>query len=69
MMALKLLENPLNQAKSKHIDVVHHFARERVERGEGFFPVVPTKSIVADCFTKVLAVKPFEVCVTRMGCA
>jgi hypothetical protein len=67
--ALKLLENPLNQAKRKHIDVAHHFARERVERGELFFSFVPTKNNVADCFTKVLEVNPFEVCVNRMGCA
>jgi hypothetical protein len=51
-----------------HIDVVHHFAWERVELGKVFFSFVPTKNNVADCF-KALAVKPFEVCVTRMGCA
>jgi hypothetical protein len=67
--ALNLLENPLNQAKSKHIDVVHHFARERVKHGEVFFSFVPSKSNLANCFTKALAVKPFEVCVTRTRCA
>jgi hypothetical protein len=64
--ALKLLENPLNQAKGKHIDVVHHFARER---GEVFFSFASTKDNVADCFTKALAVKPFGICVAWMGCA
>jgi hypothetical protein len=39
--ALKLLENPLNVARSKHIDVIHHFARERVECGDVFFFVLP----------------------------
>jgi hypothetical protein len=65
--ALKLLENPVNQSRSKHIDVVHYFARERVESGEVFFSFCPSKDNVADCFTKALGETLFKRCVVGLG--
>jgi hypothetical protein len=64
--ALKLLENPLNLARSQHIDVVHHFARERVERGEVLFSFCPTQQNAADCLTKALGKVLHERCVTQV---
>jgi hypothetical protein len=66
--ALKLLENPLNMSQSKHIDVVHHFARERIERGDVFFLVCPTQQNIADGLTKALGKVMFDAYVARMGC-
>jgi thiamine monophosphate kinase len=67
--ALKLLENPLNMARSKHIDVVHHCARERVERGDVFFSFCPSQQNIADGLTKALGKVMFDSYVGRKGCA
>jgi hypothetical protein len=65
--AIKLLRNPIFSMRSKHIDVVHHFARERVLRNEVAFHYVPTKEMLADMFTKALPAVLHEDCCTGIG--
>jgi hypothetical protein len=65
--ALSLLHNPILSDRSKHIDVHHHFVRERVARGEVAFGWVPTMEMTADVFTKSLPAQMHWVCCKHMG--
>ena len=65
--AIKLLRNPISSVRSKHIDVMHHFARERVLRKEVAFKYISTDKMVADIFTKALPGNKHKVCCLGMG--
>lgn len=52
--ALLLVENPVNHAKSKHIDVRYHFVRECAERGEIRVVGESSEEMTADILTKAL---------------
>lgn len=65
--AIKLLRNPIFSVRSKHIDVAHHFARERVQSKEVEFTYVPTAEMAADIFTKVLPQSKHEACCSQLG--
>ena len=65
--ALKLLKHPISSNRSKHIDVIYHFARERVARNEVVFSYCPTDRMIADCLTKAVPEQQFSVCLVGMG--
>lgn len=48
---------------------MHHFARERVVRGEVAFHFVPTDKNIADAFTKPLAASKSAIFRIDMGMA
>ncbi|WIA41017.1 hypothetical protein OEZ86_004655 [Tetradesmus obliquus] len=65
--AIKLLRNPISSLRSKHIDVIHHFARERVMRKEVTFSYVKTDDQLADIMTKALPAPKHDKCTAGMG--
>ena len=48
------MRNPICNQRAKHIDVCHHFVRERVVRGEIKVEYCQTQEMVADVMTKPL---------------
>jgi transposase InsO family protein len=65
--AIKLLRNPIISGRAKHIDVLHHFARERVLRKEVAVTYISTNNMLADVFTKVLPIAKHQLCCKGIG--
>ncbi len=65
--ALKLLKNPVLSVRSKHIDVVYHFARERVARKDVEFTYIRTDAMLADMFTKPVPGNKLQLCCDGIG--
>lgn len=51
---ISLITTPQLTARTKHIDVIHHFIRERAALGEVVFSYVSTHDQLADILTKAL---------------
>ena len=58
--AIAMSENPVHHKRTKHIDIRHHFIRERVESGDVKLVYVPTDRQIADILTKPLDRVKFE---------
>lgn len=65
--AISLAHNPMVQARSKHIDIQHHFVRDRVMRNEVALSYCPTEEMVADMLTKALDPEQVKKCREGMG--
>jgi transposase InsO family protein len=53
--SIALSKNPEHHARSKHIDIRHHFVREQVAAGTVALQYVPTHDMIADVLTKSLS--------------
>jgi hypothetical protein len=49
-----LTKNPTQHAPTKHIDVQHHFVRERIENGKVIFGYCSTEDMVTEMLMKAL---------------
>jgi hypothetical protein len=64
---IKLSENPHAHGRTKHIDVRHHFIRELIAQGEVKIEYVPSKSNIADIFTKGVTGKLYSLLTQKAG--
>lgn len=67
--ALAMMENGVTSPRTKHVDVAHHFIREKVAAKVLKVSHVSTKEMVADILTKPLPVPAFETCRAGLGMA
>ena len=57
--AIKLTNNPVQHARTKNIDVRHHFIRDHQQKGDICIESVGIEDQLADIFTKPLDEKRF----------
>ncbi|GKE08814.1 hypothetical protein Tco_1412365, partial [Tanacetum coccineum] len=65
--AIALCCNNVQHSRSKHINIQHHFIREKVEKGVVELYFVTTDYQLADIFTKALPRERFEFLLPRLG--
>lgn len=65
--AINLTQNNMYHARSKHIDVRHHFVRETVKSGQITVKSIPTAEMLADFLTKTVQRTKHEMCAQAMG--
>ena len=58
--AIDLSKNPKHHDRTKHIDVCHHFVRERVASKEIAVSYCPTNEMTADIMTKGLSAVKYQ---------
>lgn len=56
---IAIAQNPINNKRTKHIDIKYHFSRERILSGDILLSYIPTEIQQADVFTKTLPTKGF----------
>jgi hypothetical protein len=65
--SIAIAKNPIHHARTKHIDIQHHFIWEKVETGELELIYIPTEEMRADALTKPLPYPKFSKLVSLMG--
>ncbi len=64
---IKLVNDPILHAKTKHIKLHHHYIREKVEQNAIEVDYIPTQEQDADNFTKLLGKTKFQTLRKRIG--
>eukprot|EP01018_Ginkgo_biloba_P023866 Gb_15786 [translate_table: standard] len=65
--SMKLTNNPIYHARSKHIETQHHFVREKIQSREVDLMHCNTNENIADVFTKPLGKTKFVMCRDMLG--
>ena len=60
LWCIGLAKNPVHHARTKHINIQHHFVWEQVESGEAELKPIPTSHQLADVLTKALTKNRFN---------
>ena len=63
--AIDLSKNPVQHARTKHIEIRHHFLRDNVQKGSISIEKVSSEDNIADILTKPLKREPFNL--LRLG--
>uniref|UniRef100_A0AAV1V1B8 Uncharacterized protein n=1 Tax=Peronospora matthiolae TaxID=2874970 RepID=A0AAV1V1B8_9STRA len=64
--AIALVKNSGLHKRTKQIDILYHFVREKVEDGQVKLEYRPTQDMLADCMTKTISTGQFDALRTRL---
>ncbi|GKA36962.1 uncharacterized mitochondrial protein-like protein [Tanacetum coccineum] len=65
--SISLAANPVQHARTKHIEIDCHFVREKI-KADILLPIyIPTHHQVTDALTKGLSGSPFHICISKFG--
>jgi hypothetical protein len=64
---IALAKNPTHHSRTKHIDIQHHFIREKLESEEIGLKYCPSQDMVAGVLTKALAKERHQNLTRSMG--
>jgi len=67
--SMALVKNPIYHKQRKHIDIQHHFIREKIENKHINLSYCPTEEMVADMLTKEIGRVKNEKCCATIGLA
>lgn len=65
--SIALAHNPVYHARTKHIDIQHHYIRDEVAAGRINLQYIPTSEMIADGLTKALTHAKFHTFVKQMN--
>lgn len=65
--AISLAESDGYRQRTKHIDIRHHYLREKVENGSVVIDYIPTNEMAADNLTKAVPKEKHDFCSRAMG--
>lgn len=66
-IVIDLSNNAIYSARTKHIDIRHHFVRDLVKDGTIKIEHIETGMMIADNFTKAVPIKKHEYCKKELG--
>ncbi|GJX01316.1 hypothetical protein Tco_0185229 [Tanacetum coccineum] len=64
---IAISNNPVLHSRTKHIDIMYHFIRDHILKGDIELLFVPTDLHLANIFTKLLAEPSFTRLVAKLG--